>query len=110
MSRERKFHEWIEQQNREEKNRVWEKIQQKEAERLAAQGEAKPAPKKPFPWRRWTAIAAGSLAAVFLGVFAIVHFLPENVTTSNSSESTAGDRYFTNQSYEVLETDKTLKV
>ena len=43
MSRERKFHEFIEQQNREEKDAVWAKLQQKEAERE----QEKPAPVLP---------------------------------------------------------------
>ena len=69
MSKERKFHELIEQQNREEKDAVWAKLQQKKAER--EQGEPTPAlPKaRSFFGRKWMTIAASSLAVVVIGVF-----------------------------------------
>lgn len=105
MSKERKFHELIEQQNREEKDAVWAKIQQKDAERQAN----KPVPvstKTPsFSWRKWMPIAASSLAAVVIGVFATWGFLSLN---NRPSEDNKG-RYFTSQSYERVNAQRTLK-
>ena len=117
MSKERKFHQLIEQQNREEKDRVLAKLQQKEAERLATQKQTEETkfsqipvlPKAtPFPWRKWAAVAASSLAVIFLGVFATVNFFPFESNIDNSS-SVQGDRYFTVLSYETVETQTTLK-
>lgn len=105
MSKERKFHQFIEKQNREEKDRVWEKIQQKETERLAPKKETRTVPpnKKPFPWRKWATVAASSLVVVLLGVFALVKFFPWDSNEPNNN------RYFTNQSYQSQETQTTLK-
>lgn len=111
MSKERKFHELIEQQNREEKDRVWAKIQQREAERLAKEKEKQqPVLSKviSFSWQKWVTVAASSLAIIMLGVFAIVKFFPFDLSANNSS-SGEGDRYFTNQSYKAVETQDTLK-
>ena len=78
MSKERKFHELIEQQNREEKDAVWAKIQQKEAERE----QENPAPAlskaRSFSWRKWTPILASSFVAVVIGGFATWGFLSLN--------------------------------
>ena len=105
MSKERKFHELIEQQNREEKDAVWAKIQQKEAERQ----ENEPVPVSPkapsFSWRKWTPIIASSLAAVVIGVFATWGFL----SLKNGNNDDNKGRYFTSQSYETLNTQLTLK-
>ena len=104
MSRERKFHELIEQQNREEKDAVWAKLQQKEAERE----QEKPAPVLPqarsFSWRKWTPILASSFAAVVIGGFATWGFL--SLTNGNNDNN---GRYFTSQSYEKVLTQRTLK-
>ena len=105
MSKERKFHELIEQQNREEKDAVWAKIQQKEAERQTQE----PAPVSPkarsFSWRKWTPILASSLAAVVIGVFATWGFL----SLKNGTNGDNKGRYFTSQSYEKVNTQLTLK-
>ena len=78
MSKERKFHEFIEQQNREEKDAVWAKLQQKEAERE----QEKPAHALPkvrsFFGRKWAPIVVSSLTAVVIGVFATWGFLSLN--------------------------------
>lgn len=104
MSRERKFHELIEQQNREEKDAVWAKLQQKEAERE----KEKPVPALPkarsFSWRKWTPILASSLTAVVIGVFATWGFL-----SLNDEKNDNKGRYFTSQSYETVEVQYTLK-
>ena len=119
MSKERKFHELIEQQNREEKDRVWAKLQQKEAERLAMEKqaeEAKQAPTfvlqkaAPFSWRKWAAVAASSLAVIIFSVFAMVKFFPWDMTASNnSSSSEGGERYFDTHAYDIVETQITLQ-
>ncbi len=116
MSKERKFHEWIEQQNREEKDRVWAKIQQKEEERLSVtqqetEDEQPAIPKRTaFSWRKWAAVAATSLAVVFLGMFAVAKFLPfDDSVVNNSSCDDSSGRYFDAQSYETVETQTTLK-
>ena len=105
MSKERKFHELIEQQNREEKDAVWAKIQQKEAERQKNE----PVPVSPkarsFSWRKWTPILASSLAAVVIGVFATWGFL----SLKNGNNDDNKGRYFTSQSYEIVATQITLK-
>ena len=105
MSKERKFHEIIEQQNREEKDAVWAKIQQKEAER----GKNEPVSVLPharsFSWQKWTRIVASSLAVVVIGVFATWGFL----SLSNRTNDDNKGRYFTSQSYEKVNTQRTLK-
>ena len=102
MSRERKFHELIEQQNREEKDAVWAKIQQQEGEK------EEPTPALPkarsFFWRKWMSIAASSLAAVVIGVFSTWGFL----SLKGGSNDNKG-RYFTGQSYETVKVQYTLK-
>ena len=104
MSKERKFHKLIEQQNREEKEAVWAKLQQKDAERE----QEKPVPAVPkarsFSWRKWTPILASSLTAVVIGGFATWGFLSLNDEKNNNK-----GRYFTSQSYETVEVQYTLK-
>lgn len=104
MSKERKFHELIEQQNREEKDAVWAKIQQKEAERE----QENPAPVLPqarsFSWRKWTSIVASSFVAVVIGGFATWGFL-----SLNDEKNDNKGRYFNSQAYEILNTQSTLK-
>ncbi len=99
MSREREFHELIEEQNREEKDAVWAKIQQKD----------EPIPASPksrsFSWRKWTPILASSLAAVVIGVFATWSFLSLNDGPNKGNKG----RYFTSQSYEIVDPQCTLK-
>lgn len=107
MSRERKIHEWIEQQDQEEKRRVWEKICAHEAE---MKGEQPPVlPKKPaFSWKKWAPVMACSLAVLGFGVFAMVKFIPWGVDKGNDDGGNGG-RYFTNQAYEIVDTTDTLK-
>lgn len=105
MSRERKFHELIEQQNREEKDVVWAKLQQKDAERE----QEKPVPAVPkarsFFGRKWVTIAASSLAVVVIGAFSTWGFLSLNDGKNNDNKG----RYFNSQSYEIVATQTTLK-
>lgn len=104
MSKERKFHELIEQQNREEKDAVWAKIQRKEAEREKEE----PTPALPqtrsFLGRKWMPILASSLAVVVIGMFSTWGFL----SLKDGNNDNKG-RYFTGQSYETVEVQYTLK-
>ena len=98
MSRERKFHEFIEEQNREEKDAVWAKIQQKD-EPIPVSSKS-----RSFSWRKWTPILASSLAAVVIGVFATWGFL----SLKDGNDDNKG-RYFNSQSYEIVDTQRTIK-
>ena len=104
MSRERKFHELIEQQNREEKDAAWAKLQQKEAER--EKKEFTPAlPKtRSFFRRKWVQIVASSVVTVGIGVFAMWGFL----SLKDGNNDNKG-RYFSSQSFEKVEVQYTLK-
>ena len=77
MSREKKFHQWIESQNQEEKDRVWKKIEER-----MANGEGQPiipvektAVKNKWSWKKITAIATACVAVVCLSVVTLVKFL-----------------------------------
>ncbi len=105
MSKERKFHELIEQQNREEKDAVWAKIQQKDAERQTNKPVPVSTKTRSFSWRKWMPIAASSLAAVVIGVFATWGFL----SLKNGPNDDNKGRYFNSQSYEIVNTQNTLK-
>ena len=99
MSRERKFHELIEEQNREEKDAVWAKIQQKD-EPIPVSSKS-----RSFSWRKWTPILASSLAAVMIGVFATWGFL----SWQNKPNDDNKGRYFNSQSYETVDAQSTLQ-
>lgn len=104
MSKERKFHELIEQQNREEKDAVWAKIQRKETERKKEE----PTPALPkarsFLGRKWMPILASSLAVVVIGIFSTWGFL----SLKDGNNDNKG-RYFNSQSYEIVNTQRTVK-
>ena len=103
MSRERKFHEFIEQQNREEKEAVWAKLQQEDAEKQEKSAPALPKARS-FFGRKWVTIAASSLAVVVIGAFSAWGFL--SLKDGNNDNN---GRYFTSQSYETVNTQRTLK-
>lgn len=105
MSKERKFHELIEQQNREEKDAVWAKIQQKEMERQKEEAVSVSPKPHSFSWRKWAPIMASSLVAVVIGGVATWGFLSLNNKTNDDNKG----RYFTSQSYEKINTQSTLK-
>lgn len=104
MSRGRKFHELIEQQNREEKDAVWAKLQQRETERQKEEPAPVSSKARSFSWRKWTPILASSLVAVVVGVFGTWGFL----SLYDEKNDNKG-RYFTGQSYETVEVQYTLK-
>ena len=105
MSKERKFHELIEQQNREEKDAVWARLQQKEAEREQEKPVSALPKARSFSWRKWVPIVASSLFAVVIGAFATWEFL----SLKNTGNEDNKGRYFTGQSYETVEVQYTLK-
>lgn len=105
MSKERKFHELIEQQNREEKDAVWAKLQQKETERRQEKPVSALPKARSFSWRKWVPIVASSLVAVVIGAFSIWGFL----SLKNADNEDNKGRYFTGQSYETVEVQYTLK-
>lgn len=104
MSKERKFHELIEQQNREEKDAVWAKIQRKEAEREKEEPTPALSKTRSFLGRKWMPILASSLAVVVIGAFSTWGFL----SLKDGNNDNKG-RYFTSQSYEKVNTQRTLK-
>lgn len=104
MSKERKFHELIEQQNQEEKNRVWQKICEKDSESEKQEKNSVISKTCAFSWKKWGAVAASSLAIVILGVFSVVKFFPLGEETPDNS-----GRYFTNQSYETVDTSMNIQ-
>ena len=105
MSKERKFHELIEQENREEKDAVWAKIQQKEGERQKNAPAHASIKARSFSWRKWTPVAASSLVAVMIVGFATWGFLSWNNRPNDDNKG----RYFNSQSYEIVNTQNTLK-
>lgn len=105
MSKERKFHKLIEQQNRKEKDAVWARLQQKEAEREQEKPVSALPKARSFSWRKWVPIVASSLVAVVIGAFATWEFLS---LKNNGNEDNKG-RYFNSQSYEIVDTQLTIK-
>ena len=102
MSKLSKFHDFIEQQNPEEKQRGIERVLKRERERLGLTEEDVARPiKKPFPVKRFWAICAPSLATVVLGIslfaFILPHLKKEDIRYCEASE------------YTVVESAKTLK-
>lgn len=92
MSREKKFHQWIEEQNQEEKARVWEKIQEKMdvdrrdeptvVEEIALNDKPKGI------WRKVLAVAGVSVVAVCISVFAVMKFFSDGgIVAGNSTTS-----------------------
>jgi hypothetical protein len=96
MSRERKFHNLIKNQNPEEKDRLWEKIEKE----LGNENITVVVPrKKKFPMGRFVAVASSCVLIVTIATIAVWKFLPEE----------AGPRYCTQDQYQGSKTDMTLK-
>ena len=96
MSRERKFHNLIKNQNSEEKDRLWEKI----AKELGNENITVVVPrKKKFPMGRFVAIASPCVLIVTIATIAVWKFLPQET----------GPRYCTQDQYQGTKTDMTLK-
>lgn len=98
MSRERKFHNLIKNQNPEEKDRLWEKIE-KELGNEKNITVVVPRKKK-FPMGRFVAIASSCIVVVTVAAVTISHFLPQEENDN---------RYRTQADYEKFSTDMTLK-
>ena len=136
MSKEKKFHQLIEEQNQEEKARVWEKIQEKMDEQ--PQNEVVQVDSVKWrnivkrSWKQVTAVASAAVV-VALSIFAIVKFLPygdisglesstgptQVETSGTSSETDMGNdslidtpnnnRYCSAEQYTSNLADKTIK-
>ena len=96
MSRERKFHNLIKNQNREEKDRLWEKIEKEAGNENITVVVPR---KKKFPMGRFVAIASSCVLIVTIATIAVWKFHPEE----------AGPRYCTQDQYQGTRTDMTLK-
>ncbi|MBQ8428033.1 MAG: hypothetical protein IJX18_02130 [Clostridia bacterium] len=94
MSLEQDFHNFIEAQNPEEKQRGIARVQ---AARAAL--EATPIPKRPFSWKRFLAVAAPSVAAFGVGVVLVVNLIPQG----------DGTRYCASSDYTAINTTQTLQ-
>lgn len=94
MSLEQDFHNFIEAQNPEEKQRGIARVQ---AARAAL--EPTPIPKRPFSWKRFFAIAAPSAAALSVGLVLLVNLLPKGDDT----------RYCASGDYTAINTTQTLQ-
>lgn len=107
MSKEQKFHEWIEEQYREEKDRVWESILQKEEERGLSPAPEKARKKTGFRWNKWATAVASAVVVFAVGTFCLVKFLPQDTPDGGGD----GIRYFTAENYRLVETEdkQTLK-
>ena len=92
MSREKKFHQWIEEQNQEEKARVWEKIQEKmdvdRRDKPTVVEEIALNDKPKGIWRKVLAVAGVSVVAVCISVFAVMKFFSDGgIVAGNSTTS-----------------------
>jgi hypothetical protein len=112
MSREKKFHQLIEDQNKEEKELVWAKIQKKLAED-ASNTSMDVAPRRIWriPWKRLVATGA-AIAILAVSVVASLKLLPQgDITGDNSSsgnDSQNDNRYCTSEEYTSNQTNKTI--
>ena len=97
MSKERKFHNLIKNQNQEEKDRLWEKIE-KELGNEKNITVVVPRKKK-FPMGRFVAITSSCALIVTVATIAVWKFLPEE----------DGPRYCTQDQYQGTKTDMNLK-
>lgn len=96
MSTERKFYNLIKNQNREEKDKLWEKIEKE----LGNENISIVVPrKKKFPMGRFVAIASSCVLVATVAAVTIPRFLSPKDNT----------RYRTQADYEKLSTDMTLK-
>ena len=85
MSKDRKIHEFIEAQTPKAKQRnieiVMQRIREHEQTQQAEQPQAVAPVKKPFPWKKFAAIATPALGAVGIGVGLLVWLLPNAPVT-----------------------------
>ena len=111
MSKERKFHELIEQQSREEKDRVWAKIKQADVNNVP---EVQESHKKFISWQKIVFACVASIV-VMASVFLVPYLLPKNITIDNSSGDSSSSgileetRYCDSNMYTLTSLDKTFK-
>ena len=121
MSKENKFHKFIERLDQEEKNRAWEKITAEENVRLAEESAPVRKPVKRFAWRKLVAACAAVLL-VAAGIFTAMRFLPQDKTADGGNwgsastdlgeekpETSEDNRYCDTNSYESSIAEKTFK-
>ena len=116
MSKERKFHQLIEQLDREEKDRVWQKIKQKEDLRMIEEGKTIVVkyPSKKFSLRKVVAVCT-TFILVIVGIVGLVRFLPKEESVDNGAggdsigNEQGGNRYCDSSMYTVTASEKTLK-
>ena len=120
MSKERKFHQLIEDMDREEKNRVWQAIKAQEEQN---QPNSEPVIPQKVSRRMFLqrAIAVASIILVLGGgIFAVMKLLPNDslqpgntgdiqISNSGSGSTENENRYCSSDSYSMVETEKTLK-
>ena len=112
MSREKKFHQLIEGQNKEEKERVWNKIQKKMEEGDSnTSTDIEPTKTRRITWKTVTAFGAVAAILVVSIVAALKLFPQGDITVDNSSignDSQNDNRYCTAEEYTSNPTTKTL--
>lgn len=116
MSKERKFHQLIEKLDREEKDRVWEKIKQQEDLRVMEEGKTivVKSPSKKFSWRKIVAVCT-TFILVSVGIVGLVRFLPKEESVDNGANGDSigneqgGNRYCDSSMYTVTASEMTLK-
>lgn len=106
MSKEKKFHQLIEEQNQEEKARVWEKIRAKMDElpksEVAPINSVKQRNITKWSWKQVTAVASAAVV-VCLSIFAIAKFLPHG-NISGLESSTGPTQVETSESSSDIDT------
>ena len=118
MSKERKFHQLIEDMDQEEKNRVWQAIKAQEEQSL--QNSEPDSVKKPTRsvFIRRAIVAASIVLLLGGGIFAAMKLLPNpsirpgntgDIQISNSGSTENENRYCSSDSYSMVESEKTLK-
>ena len=110
MSKENKFHRLIENLDREEKKRVWEKIKQEETLQMTEENDARVVVgrSKKFFWARIASVCA-AFVLVSLGVWGVFRFLPIGSTVDNTGSSEIGDRYCDYSMYTITVSEMTCK-
>lgn len=110
MFREKKFHELIEKQNQEEKQRVWEKIKSREFATPARLDFSYKNSKDKWKLGRYLLISLSALIIIGVTTFTFIRFFPfNNAGTDNSSSVENKDRYCDSSQYDKVTTNINLQ-
>lgn len=110
MSKEKKFHQLIEQIDAEEKKRVWAKIQGENSCVVAKEGNSSKPIVGRFSWRKIFAVCAITIAFVGVGILGTIHLFFNDVLPNSPSTSDPNDnRYCDSSMYSIVLTDTKLK-